>query len=84
MPTPEPDLRSERRKGLDEQLASEPCLPHPDVPPGEQPRSLEEHLRYRRPVAILGVVEKGVVRLLDPNVRLPEHSRVIVVAPEPA
>jgi hypothetical protein len=84
MPTAQPDLRSERRKALDEQLASEPHLPHPDVPPGEQPRPLEERLRHRRPVAIVGVVENGVVRLLDPRVRLPEQSRVIVVASEPS
>ncbi|MGO9812261.1 MAG: hypothetical protein ACLP53_16000 [Isosphaeraceae bacterium] len=38
MPIPQPDLRSDRRKALDEQLASEPHLPHPDVPPGEPPR----------------------------------------------
>lgn len=84
MPTPQPDLMSERRKALDEQLASDPQLPHPDVSPGEQPRPLEEHLRSRRPVAIVGVVENGLVRLLDPRVRLPEQSRVTVVASEPS
>ncbi len=84
MPTPEPDLRSERRKALDEQLASEPHLPHPEVPPGEQPGPVEEHIRHRRPVAVIGVVEQGMVRLLDPRVTLPEQSRVIVVASEPS
>ena len=84
MPTTQPDLRSERRKALDEQLASEPHLPHPDVRPGEQPRPLEELIRHRRPVAVVGVVENGLVRLLDPRVTLPEQSRVIVVATEPA
>jgi hypothetical protein len=84
MPTTQPDLRSERRKALDEQLASEPLLPQPDIPPGEQPRPLEELLRHRRPVAVVGVVENGLVRLLDPRVTLPEQSRVIVVASEPA
>ena len=44
MPIPQPDLRSERRKILDEQLASEPHLPHPAIPAGEQPRPLEGHL----------------------------------------
>jgi len=82
MPTTEPDLRSESRKALDEQLASEPHLPHSDVPAGEQPRHLEEPLRHRRPVAVIGVVENGLVRLLDPHIRLPEKSRVIVVASE--
>jgi len=84
MPTTQPDLRSESRKALDEQLAAEPHLPHPDVPAGEQPRHLEEHLRHRRPVAVIGIVENGLVRLLDPSVRLPEKSRVIVVASEPS
>jgi hypothetical protein len=84
MPTPQPDLRSERRKALDEELASEPHLPHPDVPPGELPRPVEEHQLHRRPVAIVGVVENGLVRLLDPQVKLPERSRVIVVASGPS
>jgi hypothetical protein len=84
MPIPEPDLRSERRKTLDEQLASEPHLPLPEIPPGDQPRPLETHLRPRRPVAVVGVVENGLVRVLDPLVRLPEHSRVIVVASDPS
>jgi hypothetical protein len=84
MPTTQPDLRSERRKAMDEQLASEPHLPHPDIPAGEQPRPLEELIRHRRPVAVIGVVENGLVRLLDPHVTLPEQSRVIVVASEPS
>jgi hypothetical protein len=65
MPTPQPDLRSERRKALDEQLASEPHLPHPVIPPGEQPRPLEGQLRHRHPVAVVGVVENGLVRLME-------------------
>jgi hypothetical protein len=84
MPIAQPDQRSERRKALDEQLASEPHLPQPDVIPGEQPRPLEAHLRHRRPVAVVGVVENGLVRLLDPRVSLPEQSRVIVVASDPS
>jgi len=55
----------------------------PAVPPGEQPRPLEGQLRHRHPVAVVGVVENGLVRLLDPRVRLPEQSRVIVVAADP-
>jgi hypothetical protein len=43
---------------------------------------VEAHLARlpRRPIALAGIVEHGVVRLLDPAVKLPEHSRVIVVA----
>ena len=84
MPTPQPDLRSERRKALDEQLASEPHMPLPDIAPGDEPRPMKKYLRHRRPVAVVGVVENGLVRLLDPLVRLPEQSRVIVVASEPS
>jgi hypothetical protein len=29
---------------------------------------------------VAGIVENGVVRLLDPTIKLPEHSRVIIVA----
>ena len=84
MLTPQPDTRSESRKALDEQLAAEPQLPIPDAAPGEFPRPLETYVRpLRRPVAVVGVVENGVIRLLDPRVKFPEQSRVIVVASEP-
>lgn len=84
MPTPQPDTRSDRRKALDELLAAEPLLPVPDAAPGDQPRPLEAHLRVRRrPVAVVGVVENGVIRLLDAEVKFPEQSRVIVVAADP-
>ncbi len=84
MPTPQPDTRSERRKALDEQLAAEPLLPIPAATAGDRPRPLEEHLgSRRRPMAVVGVVENGVIRLLDAQVKLPEHTRVIVVASDP-
>ncbi|HEV3006578.1 MAG TPA: hypothetical protein VGX78_19060 [Pirellulales bacterium] len=84
MPTLQPDTRSERRKALDEQLADEPRLPIADAAPGDRPRPLEEHLRSRRrPVAVVGVVENGVIRLLYAEVKLPEQTRVIVVASDP-
>jgi len=38
--------------------------------------------RRHRPLAVAGVVENGLVRPLDPAVKLPEHSRVIIVASE--
>jgi len=46
--------------------------------------SVEVHLarHARRPLAVLGVVENGLVRPLDSTVKLPEHSRVIIVATE--
>jgi Protein of unknown function DUF104 len=46
--------------------------------------AVEAHLAGsgRHPVAVAGVVENGVVRPLDPKVKLPERSRVIIVASE--
>jgi len=77
----EPDTRSEARKALDEQIAAEPHLPTPPFPPGTVFRPFEEFFPPRpRPVAAMGVVENGVIRLLDPDVRFPEHTSVVVVA----
>jgi hypothetical protein len=44
---------------------------------------MEAHqLRRTHPIAIAGIVENGMVRPVDPGVKLPEHSRVIIVASE--
>jgi len=84
MATPETDSRSPGRRARDEQIAAEPPMPPPNLPPDAAPSSMEAHLSrlQRRPVAIAGIVENGLVRPLDPKVHLPEHSRVIIVAPE--
>lgn len=83
MTDPAPDLRGSQRRARDEQIASEPPLPPPDLPPGAVASPVEAHLAARRrPVALAGVVENGLVRPLDPSVRLPERSRVIIVASE--
>ncbi|MFO1093825.1 MAG: hypothetical protein U0992_11015 [Planctomycetaceae bacterium] len=77
------DQRSPARKKLDEQIAGEPPLSPPDLPADAIPKPLEAHLAMRRrPIAIAGIVENGVVRPEDPTVRLPEHSRVIIVVAE--
>ena len=34
-------------------------------------------IRY---LTVAGIVENGLVRPLDPTVKLPEHARVIIVA----
>jgi hypothetical protein len=83
MPVPSSDQRSAQRKMLDEKIAAEPLLPHPDLPPDAKPLPVEDHLRLlqRKPQAFLGIVENGRVRLVDPDVRLPEKANVIVVAP---
>lgn len=77
------DTRTPARRAADEAIAAEPPLAPPDLPAGVTPRPLESHLGRRRPVAVAGVVEGGVVRPLDPSVRLPERSRVVIVATEP-
>jgi hypothetical protein len=82
MSTPTADPRSPRRKAQDEQIAAEPPLGPLQLPPDAAPLPVEAHLaRYgKRPLAVAGVVENGLVRPLDPSVKLPEHSRVIIVA----
>lgn len=81
----EPDTRSEWRKRRDEEIAaeaeSEGFVAFPDDIPRGTPKPLSEHLNSlrRRPRALVGVVENGMIRLLDP-VTLPEHSHVVVVA----
>jgi len=83
MTVPAPDLRSPLRRTCDEQIASEPQLPTPDLAHGAARSPLEVHLAsWGRPAAVAGVVENGLVRPLDPGVRLAEHSRVIIVAAE--
>ena len=83
MNTPAPDTRSPLRRARDEQIASEPPLPLPEIPPGTVASPVEVYLASRRrTMAVPGIVENGLVRPLDPGVRLPEHSRVIIVASE--
>jgi hypothetical protein len=78
------DQRSAERRARDEQIASEPLLAPLQLPPDAVPSPVEVHLAQlsARPLAVAGVVENGVVRPIDPAVRLPEHSRVIIVASE--
>jgi hypothetical protein len=75
------DDRTQERRALDDAIANEVKLPIPDHIE-EYPRSsMEEHLeKLYRPVAVPGVIENGVVRLLDSTISLPEHTPVIVVA----
>ena len=84
MTTPEDDQRSPERRARDEQIAAEPQMAPLDLPPDAPCSPVETHLarQHRRPMAIAGVVENGLVRPLDPAVKLPEHSRVIIVASE--
>ena len=83
MTTPGVDQRSPGRRALDEQIAAEPPLAPPELPSDAVPSSVETYLsRHRRPLAVAGIVENGLVRPLDPAVKLPEHARVIIVATE--
>jgi hypothetical protein len=84
MPIFEVDKRSVERQRRDEQIVSEPLLTPLDLPTEAVAASVETHLgqQHRRPLAVVGVVENGLIRLLDPAVELPEHSRVIIVASE--
>ncbi len=85
MTTPKVDQRSTGRRARGEQIAAEPALPPPlDLPTDAITSPVETHLsrQPRHPVAIMGIVENGLVRPLDPAVKLSEHSQVIIVASE--
>ena len=82
MVIPESDDRSPERRALDEAIAAEAPLPPPPVPAAGVPKPIEALLPKRRPVAVAGIVQNGLVRPLDPAVRLAEQSRVIIVAAE--
>jgi hypothetical protein len=83
MTTPAVDQRSPERRARDEQIAAEPPLAPLDLPPAAIPSPVEAHLaRRRRPLAVTGIVENGLIRPLDPAVKLAEHSRVIIVTAE--
>ncbi len=83
MTSPDADRRGDACCLQDEQIAAEPQLPPLPLPPNAVPSPMESHLQRHRPIAVEGIVEDGLVRPLDPAVKLPEHSRVIIVAAEP-
>jgi hypothetical protein len=82
MTTPEADKRSVERRARDEAIATEPQLAPLNLPADAVSSSVERRLGqpYRHPLAVVGVVENGLVRPLDPTVTLSEQSRVIIVA----
>ncbi len=84
MTSPVADERTPNRRAEDERIAAEPQFPPLPLPPDATAEPVETHLmrQARRPVAVAGVVENGLVRPLDTSVKLPEHSRVIIVATE--
>lgn len=85
MPNTHEDNRSTERRKLDDAIAAEPELKPLDLPADVVPRPLEAHLQQlSRPLAVPGIVENGMIRLLDSSVNLPEQSRVIVVAADPS
>lgn len=84
MRTADDDPRSPERRARDEQIAAEPKRQPIDVHPEAPCAPVEAYLgwSHRRPVAVAGVVENGLVRPLDPAVKLPERTRVIIVSSE--
>ncbi|MDZ4684768.1 MAG: hypothetical protein SH850_06720 [Planctomycetaceae bacterium] len=83
MIAPNIDDRTAERRARDEAIAAEPLLPPPELPAGAQTSSVETHFaRRRRPVALAGIVENGLVRPLDASIKLAESSRVIIVTSE--
>jgi hypothetical protein len=78
------DHRSPTRRALDEEIAAAAPIPPLELPPDAVATPVEVQLaaHVRRPVAVVGVVENGWVRPLDPTISLPENARVIIVAAE--
>lgn len=83
MATQKVDQRSSARRVLDDQIALEAHLAPLELPADAVAAPMETHLdSLRKPLAVAGVVENGLVRPLDPSVKLLENSRVIIVASE--
>lgn len=84
MTTPTADDRSAQRRALDESIAAELPLALLDLPAGAMTTPVETLLPRptRRPAAVAGIVQNGVVCPIDPAVKLAENSRVIIVAAE--
>jgi len=82
MSSPATDKRSSMRRDRDEQIAAESRLEPLELPTEAVSSPVERHLQHRRPLAVVGIVENGLVRPLDSAVQLTEHSRVIIVASE--
>jgi hypothetical protein len=82
MTLPVVDSRREEQRAQDDRIAAEPPLAPLELPADTTPAPLEAHLgRLRpRPLAVAGIVENGLVRPLDPTVKLAENARVIIVA----
>jgi len=78
----ESDERDAQRRAADEAIAAEPHLPAPSLGEATAALPMEAYLgaEKRHPVAVPGIVENGLVRPLDPAIKLAEHSRVIIVA----
>ena len=79
---PATDSRSEERRPRDEAIAAEAELPPLELPVDAVPIAMEPHRAKRRPLAVAGMVANGLVRPLDPMVKLTEHARVIILASE--
>ena len=79
---PASDQRSHNRRVRDEQIAAEPPLPPVELPPSAIGSPVEKHLAQhpRQPLAILGIVENGLVRPLETVSKLADNSRVIIIA----
>ena len=79
MRVPEADTRGPQRRALDEQIAAEVEAERLIPPPESIPLPVEAFMRSPS-TAMVGIVENGVIRPLNPNFNLPERSRVIIVA----
>ena len=81
MSSPGTDKRSADRRARDEQIVAEPLLAPLDLPADAVSLPVEGRLpQHRRPLAVVGVVENGLVRPVDHCGRS-DRSRAFVGQP---
>jgi hypothetical protein len=76
------DDRTEDQKQQDEQIASGPKNPRPELTSDVSPKPIEEFFAPEdipSPKAIVGIVENGIVKPVDSSQPLKEHSKVLIV-----
>ncbi len=82
MTTPKADKRSSERRARHDLIAAEAPFVPSKLPTSAVVSLVETHLgrQHHGSMAVVGVMENGLVQPRDSSVVLPEHSRAIIVA----
>src|SRR5690242_13811454 len=82
MTAPAPDQRSPRRRAHDEQVAAEPQLPPPDLPPGVAPSPVEARSDARVQRSRLQRALQAVLRHTVPPAKIAGKT-LLLASPSP-